>query len=302
MPRWFRSCLFATLALAATSTTLAAAQDVGQPVTFAWDANSEPFVAGYRVYVGTSPSVYSEVYDTGGTTAFTFHTGIVGRRYYFAVSAYAAGNLEGPRSSEVSTVIVSTTSPPPGGGGPPPAPTPGIVLDPAVVSSSTVVLNWRPVGTLNPTEYLVEIGSAPGGTDIYNGSVGTQTSFSGSVQGGSYFARIRARTHGGSSVASNEVGFSAGRTGCNTPPNTPTGLAGSYDGATVNLEWQHTTGATSYVLQAGTRSGWSDQFNENVGNVLSYAAKVQGRPTLYVRVIAVNACGQSAASTEIRLP
>ena len=100
MPRWFRLCLLA-LAFVATSSTLAAAQSVGQPVTFAWDANSEPFVAGYRIYIGTSPSVYSEHYDVGNTTSFTFRTGIVGQRYYFAVTAYAAGNLEGPRSSEI---------------------------------------------------------------------------------------------------------------------------------------------------------------------------------------------------------
>ena len=298
---WFRLCLF-TLALTAAFSTLAAAQDVGQPVTFAWDANSEPFVAGYRIYIGTSPSVYSEFFDTGHNTSFTFRTGIVGRRYYVAVSAYATGSLEGPRSSEISTVIVSTTSPPPpppDDGGSPPAPTPGIVLDPAVVSSSTVALTWRPVGTLNPSEYLVEVGSAPGGSDIYNGSVGLQTSFSGAVEGGSYFARVRARTHGGSSVTSNEVGFSAGSTGCNTPPPTPTGLAGSIGGGVVTLNWQHTTGATSYVVQAGTRSGWSDQFNADIGNVLSYSGKLRGAPRLYVRVIAVNACGQSAASAEV---
>ena len=70
----------------------------------------------------------------------------------------------------------------------------------------------------------------------------------------------------------------------------------------MTLNWQNSTGATSYVLQAGTRSGWSEQLNANIGNVLSYSAEVHGTPTLFVRVIAVNACGQSAASTEIKLP
>jgi hypothetical protein len=298
MRRVFRLCLL-VLAVVATS-SLAAAQTSGLPVTVAWDANNEPTVVGYRVYVGTASSVYVEAFDTGNATSFTYGTGEAGRRYYFAVAAYTAEHLEGPRSSEVSTVIESAGTPSPGG--PPPAPTPGIVLDPALVSSSTVVLNWRPVGTLSPIEYLVEIGSVPGATDLYNVSVGLETSLSGSLQAGSYFARVRARTPGDSSVTSNEVGFAAGSTGCNAPPKTPTGLAGSFGGATVNLNWQHTTGATSFVVQAGTRSGLSDQVNVNVGNVLSYSAKVQGRPTLYVRVIAVNACGQSAASAELRLP
>lgn len=303
MLRAFRLCAI-TLALAAICSTLVAAQDVGQPVTFAWDANSEPFVVGYRVYIGTSPSVYSEFYDAGHETSFTFRTGIAGRRYYVAVSAYAAGKVEGPRSSEISTVIGSTTSPvppppPPDDDGAPPAPTPGIVLDPAVVSSHTVVLTWRPVGTLDPREYLVEVGSVAGATDVFNGSVGTQTSFSGSIEGGSYVARVRARTHDGSSIVSNEVGFSAGATACNAPPKTPIGLTGSIGGGVVQLTWQPSTRATSYILQAGKRSGWSDLFNTDVGNVSSYSGKVQGNRTMYVRVIAVNACGQSAASTEV---
>ena len=87
MLRRFRSCLL-FLAFAVTP-SIAAAQTPGLPVTVAWDANSEPAVIGYRVYVGTAPSVYSETFDTGNTTSFTYRNGIAGQRYYFAVAAYS---------------------------------------------------------------------------------------------------------------------------------------------------------------------------------------------------------------------
>ena len=95
---------FAVLSLAPS---LASAQ--AQPVTIAWDANTEPGVVGYRVYVCTAPSAYSQVFNPGNVTQFTFQNGTAGRRYYFAVSAYAAGTLEGPRSMEISTVIGGST-------------------------------------------------------------------------------------------------------------------------------------------------------------------------------------------------
>ena len=317
----FRLCLVALVVV--TTCSITAAQTSGLPVTIAWDANSEPTVVGYRVYVGTAPSVYGETFDTGSTTSFTYRTGLAGQRYYFAVAAYAAGNVEGPRSSEVSTVIGSAGStlppagePPPGGGDggggeepgdgggeePPVESTPGIVLDPAIMSNSGVVLTWRPVGTLNLIEYLVEVGSMPGGSNIYNAPVGTQTSFTASVRGGSYFARVRARTPDDGSVLSNEVGFSVGGSGCNAMPKTPKNVSGSIAGGVATIEWKQAGGATSYVVQVGAAPGRSDLFNGSVGGTRTVKANVPAGQPIYVRVIAVNACGQSAASVEIRLP
>ena len=313
MLRRFRSGLIALTFLA--SSTLAAARAPGLPVTIAWDANSEPSVIGYRVYIGTAPSVYTETVDAGSATTFTYRNGAAGLRYYFAVAAYAAGQVEGPRSAEVSTVIAPADSvPPPDPGGDPPPdeggedpppdaePPPGIVLEPATVNGNTVVLAWRPVGTLDLIEYLVEVGSTPGGSDIYNAPVGTRTSFSATVRSGSHFARVRARTPGDSSVVSNEVGFSVGESGCAAVPKTPREVSGSITADVATLRWKHAAGATGYVLQVGGAPGRSELFNGNVGNTRMVKANVPARTSIYVRVIAVNACGQSAASREVALP
>lgn len=311
MLRRFRSCLF--LAFAVTP-SIAAAQTPGLPVTVVWDANSESAVIGYRVYVGSAPSVYSEAFDTGNTTSFTYRTGIAGQRYYFAIAAYSAGPLEGPRSSEVSTVIAPSSTPLPSGWGgqPPPGGSPlpdgggevappGIVLEPATVDGTTVTLAWRAEGSLDAIEYLVEVGTTAGASDLYNAPVGTQTSVSSTVSSGSYFARVRARTLGDSSVLSNEVGFAVGESGCSAMPKTPREPSGSITAGVATLWWKQAGGATSYIVQAGTAPGRSDLFNGDVGRTRTLSANVTVGPPIYARVIAVNACGQSAASAELRI-
>lgn len=105
--------IISCVALGGWPTGAAAQSSIGLPVTLAWDANSETAVVGYRVFVGTSPKTYSEFVDVGRTTMFTYTRGIEGRRYYFAVAAYATGPLVGTNSTEVSTVVVPVPPPPP---------------------------------------------------------------------------------------------------------------------------------------------------------------------------------------------
>lgn len=306
--------------------SMAAAQT--QPVTLAWNANTEPGVIGYRVYVGTAPSVYSQVFDAGAQTQFTYQNGLSGQRYYFAVSAYAAGPLEGPRSSEVSTVIGGLTGGSTGGGGGgggtgsgstsggtptvsggPTAPSgpvgPAVVLEPALVAGGMVTLSWSPVGGLTASEYLLEAGTAPGLSNLYNASVGAVTALSAQVGNGTYFVRVRGRGLGSAITApSNEISFLVGATGqatCSAPPTPPIGLAGSTAGTQASVQWTAAHGATSYLVQAGSAPGLSDVYYGNVGAVVSVSAEVQPGFSAYVRVVAVNGCGQSAPSTEIFL-
>ena len=312
------------VALAATS-AIGAAADLGAPVTIAWDSNREPGIAGYRVYVGSASNVYDETVDAGNTTTFTYRSGVAGRRYYFAVSAYTASNLEGPRSQEMSIVIGGATGTPPedgggsgdgggtdpgggtsepgdgGGGSPPEDDPPGIVLEPPAVTNHSVVFRWTAVGSLEALEYLLEVGTTPGASDVYNASAGTTTTLSATVQNGSFFARVRARTPDAESVVSNEVGFAIGKRGCGRPPKTPTDLEGSIASGVATIAWKRAARATSYVLQIGTAAGRSDLFDGNVGATPVTTARVLTHSSIYVRVIGVNACGRSAASAEVRL-
>jgi hypothetical protein len=70
-------------------------------LTLMWDANPAPEVAGYIAHVGTQSGTYTQHFDVGQSTAFTFSTAVAGQRYCFAVSSYATGPLEGANSGEV---------------------------------------------------------------------------------------------------------------------------------------------------------------------------------------------------------
>ena len=69
-------------------------------ITLEWDPSGE--TVGYKVHVGVSSGSYTQHYDVGSTTAFTFPTATAGQRYCFAVSAYALSSMvEGPNSAEI---------------------------------------------------------------------------------------------------------------------------------------------------------------------------------------------------------
>jgi hypothetical protein len=315
-----RRCAWGLFFVVASLTASAAAVQA-QPVTIVWDASTEAGAVGYRVYVGTTSSMYSEVFDAGNLTRLTYPSGVAGRRYYFAVSTYDARRIEGPRSFEVSTVVGGSSGEPPGGGGPggpsptPPTPTdddppptgpgpatPAVLLQPAVIRGGMVTLSWSPVGGLTASEYLLEAGSATGLSNLYNGSVGAVTSLSAQVGPGNYFVRVRGRASSGATTnPSNEVSFAVGTAGCTAPPAVPTAVVGSSAAGRAGLTWLAAVGATSYIVQAGSAPGVSDIFYGDVGGGTSISAAVPPGFTAYVRVVAVNGCGQSAASTEIFL-
>lgn len=94
-------------------------------VTLAWNASAAADVAGYRVYEGTASHLYSSVLDVSTNTQATLSGLTVGSTYFFAVTAYAAGGIESPFSSEISYRV------------PPPAP----VLQMTITPSPKAVLS-----------------------------------------------------------------------------------------------------------------------------------------------------------------
>jgi hypothetical protein len=70
-----------------------------EPINLMWDS-SQGTVTGYLVHVGTQSGNYTQRYDVGNTTAFTFPDAVAGQRYCFAVAAYA-DSQQSPLSSEV---------------------------------------------------------------------------------------------------------------------------------------------------------------------------------------------------------
>jgi chitinase len=85
-------------------------------VTLAWDASTDPGVAGYFLYAGTTSGSYSVKLDAGNYTTATVSDLLPGYTYYFAATSYDAyGNESSFSSPEVSAVIpavLSDTTPP----------------------------------------------------------------------------------------------------------------------------------------------------------------------------------------------
>jgi len=74
-------------------------------VTLEWDPNTEPELAGYKIYWGTSSGNYTSSKDVGNTTTCTI-TGLdEGKTYYFAATAYDASSNESDYSEQISITV-----------------------------------------------------------------------------------------------------------------------------------------------------------------------------------------------------
>lgn len=71
-------------------------------ITLAWDTNSEPDVAGYKIYYGTESREYIYVVDIGNQTSCTISDLVTGEVYYFAVTAYDMNDNESNFSAEIN--------------------------------------------------------------------------------------------------------------------------------------------------------------------------------------------------------
>jgi hypothetical protein len=91
-------------------------------ITLAWNPNSESNLAGYVLFYGTSPGVYTSSIDVGAALSYSVPSLTPGTRYYFAVRAYNTAGESGPLSPEVSDVAEDAPPPPP-----PPPPTGGLI-------------------------------------------------------------------------------------------------------------------------------------------------------------------------------
>jgi len=84
-------------------------------VAFRWKANSEPDLAGYKLYIGTTPGVYSSVVELGMVTRFELTRLIRGMTYYFALTAYNTENAESAFTQELAYQVplpIVTNAPP----------------------------------------------------------------------------------------------------------------------------------------------------------------------------------------------
>jgi hypothetical protein len=95
--RWHHTATIVVALLLTLAVSRSAAAD---SITVMWDASPDPAVVGYVVYIGTQSGTYSQSSNVGAATSFVFSTAVPGQLYCFAVAAYAAGPVEGAKSTE----------------------------------------------------------------------------------------------------------------------------------------------------------------------------------------------------------
>lgn len=76
-------------------------------VSLAWDPNTEPDLAGYKVYFGTVSRAQTESIDVGKVTAYALMGLPEETTYFFAATAYDRYGRESGFSNEVSTTTSS---------------------------------------------------------------------------------------------------------------------------------------------------------------------------------------------------
>jgi len=70
-------------------------------ITLEWNPNTEPDLAGYRIYYGLNSGSYNSIIDVGNLTAFTIIGLEPGQTYYIAATAYNETGMESDYSEEV---------------------------------------------------------------------------------------------------------------------------------------------------------------------------------------------------------
>jgi hypothetical protein len=74
-------------------------------VDLEWDPNTEPELAGYKIYWGTSNGNYPSSKDAGKTSTATISGLVEGTTYYFAATAYDGEGNESGYSNQISYTV-----------------------------------------------------------------------------------------------------------------------------------------------------------------------------------------------------
>lgn len=103
--RWLLICLFLLISMACSSTGPTPGNETA---TLSWDGNSEPDLAGYKVYLATASGMYGAPIATVtmDVTSYTVTGLATGTTYFFAVTAYDSSGAESSFSNEVSKTML----------------------------------------------------------------------------------------------------------------------------------------------------------------------------------------------------
>ncbi len=261
----------------ATTPTNLRALEAGANTVFTWDAMPGPPAGGYVIEGGFAPGQTAGALPVGNATSVALPIA--------AGPAFIRVRAQG--STEVSNEVVAGCVAPP--------------LPPTALTTTlngiNLTLAWTaPSGPV--TGYTLLAGTASGLSNAARLALGPQTSVSGPVPGGTFFARVTASNACGTSAPSGEVFFTIGA--ADALPAAPSGLTSSVTGSTLTLSWTAPAGpVTGYVLEAGSAPGLANIGAATIGAGTSFVIPGVPAGTYYVRVRAVTSAGSGAPSNDV---
>lgn len=250
----------------------------GTTATLTWSADANATI-GYDIYQGTAPGTVSAApvqQDVSGTSATV--TGLqLGQSYLFSIAAVSSSGVSA-RSAPVEATLA------------PAAPT-GLTFTGS--STGSVTLAWT--ASSGATSYNIfdaTTSGAEGATPVVTGVSGTTGTVGSLIAGKQYFFTVAAVNAGGSSAPSAQAAGTV-------VPAAPTGLTATAGNGSVSLSWTAVSGAASYNVYMGSKSGAEGAQPQTTATTPS--ATVSGLSNglpYYFTVAAVDAGGASSPSNQ----
>ncbi|HVL68448.1 MAG TPA: fibronectin type III domain-containing protein [Vicinamibacterales bacterium] len=240
-------------------------------VRLAWDAAEDPAVTGYVVLYGTASRVYVGSVDTGAATTYDI-TGLTdGQQYYFAVQSYTADGTRSDFSPEVSHLI--------------PAAVPAQITSPAAGAAVGAMQTFRWDAGVGASAYWLDVGTTPGGYDIFHGYVGSAREWTVAgipLTGGPIWVRLRSLVDGAYRSRDHQFATPSAAARIVSPAETST-----LPGPTATFTWDAGIGAQFYWVNVGSVAGGYEYYSNFVGAtraVTVHGLPLDGRP-VWVRLL-----------------
>jgi len=252
-------------------------------------AGSSPITLATKSFTFSTGTFYTLRIDVNGSLLTGFVNGT--QQLTASDSEFTAGIIGGATffaSASFDDFLVTSIG---GGGSPPPAPT-GLVATPG---NAQVSLSWN--ASTGATSYNVKRSTTSGGpyTTIATGVTATNFTNTQLVNGTTYFFVVTAVNAAGESGNSNQ----ASATPLGTPPPAPTGLTATPGNAQVTLNWNASSGASSYnVKRSTTNGGPYTTIATGVTSTSFTNTGLTNGTTFFFVVSAVNSAGESGNSNQ----
>ncbi len=253
-----------------------------------WDANTEPDLASYKVYFGTSSGNYGTPINVGNVTGYTV-TGLSTGTYYFAVTASDTSDNESGFSTEVSKIFANADTTPP------------VVsaISATSISDDGATISWT---TNEAADTQIEYGTstAYGSSTSLNTSM--VTSHSGTLTGLNeltlYHYRVLSRDAAGNLTTSGNNTFTTIAGPDTTAPSISGIASGNLTTSAAKITWTTSEAADSRI-EYGTTTSYGNFTPLNSSLVTAHSQNISGLSagtTYHFRVLSKDAASNLATS------